>query len=339
MVKPSVIKDDIFPGPVAGSRSGQPASMTPAPVAAIDLGSNTVRLLAAKVQGNEIGRFLVRQETSRLGQGLRPGRPFLPRAVERTWKVLEDYRRSLSALGVNRVLVGATMAVRQALDGRGFLARIEREIGFETMMLTGSQEAELTAAGVMTALAPIPEESLIFDLGGRSTEFILASRGHVRKTLSLELGAVDLTETYLDSDPPREEELAAMQAEVSEVLAQALSDWPEKVQNQRELVGTAGTVTTLAAMAQGLKAYNPELINNFRLDRGVLHGLFRKMMVLPGTKRAMIPGLPKDRADIIIAGAIVTMEIINFFETTSLVASDAGLLEGLWLVAAGRRSI
>jgi len=339
MVKSSVMKDDIFPGPVAGSRSDQPSSMTPAPVAAIDLGSNTVRLLAAKIQGNEIERLLVRQEASRLGQGLRPSRPFFPSAVERTWKVLEDYRRSLAALGVKRVLVGATMAVRQSEDGGEFLSRIERELGFETIMLTGRQEAELTAAGVMTALDPIPEEALIFDLGGRSTEFILGSRGQVRKTLSLDLGAVVLTETYLASDPPAEAELVALQAEVSTVLTQALSEWREADQRPRELVGTAGTVTTLAAMAQGLKAYDPELINNFRLNRGILHGLFRKMIVLPRVKRAMLPGLPEDRADIIIAGAAVTMEVMNFFEANSLVVSDAGLLEGLWLAAAGRRSI
>jgi len=319
---------------------GQPSRkiMRPSPLAAIDLGSNTVRLLVASGQGAEFERLLLRQEVTRLGEALKPGEPFLPAAARRTWKVLEQYRAEAEALGAGKVVVGATMAVRQAADGSDFLARISLELGFETLLLSGAQEADLTAAGVMTGLKPVPDSALIFDLGGRSTEFILTKKGNALETYSLEIGAVALTETYLLSDPPLDGEVKACRAGVDNILRCGFSEWDDKAWRPDELVGTAGTTTTLAAMAQGLNVYRPELIDNYRLTREVLAGLFQRILALPTIERALIPGLPRDRADIIAAGAAGVLEIMDFFNTNSLIVSDAGLLEGIWLAAAGQRS-
>ncbi len=312
--------------------------MRPTPVAAIDLGSNTVRLLVASAQGEGITRHLVRQETTRLGQALRPGDFFIPEARERTWRVLESFRESAAALGAGRILVGATMAVRQAADGLEFMDTIRRDLGCETLILSGTQEAEVSTAGVLTALKPIPERAVVFDLGGRSTEFALTAKGRIEGSVSLPLGALALSEAHLRTDPPAEAETAACREAAKAILVNGLSPLAEKAYGA-VLVGTAGTTTTLAAMAQGLKEYRPELIDNFRLDRAALSNLFERMGSLPAAERARLDGLPSDRADVILGGAAAVLEIMDFLKTERLIVSDAGLLEGIWLLASGLRSL
>ena len=313
-----------------------------APVASIDLGSNTVRLLVADEVAGRLKRQLLLQETTRLGQGLHPGQPLLPEAASRTWRLLEIYRNKLSAWGVGRVLLGATMAVRQAADGRAFLDRVAEEFGFETVILSGQQEAFLTAAGVLTALEPQPGVAVIFDLGGRSTEFCLAVEGRPVRAESLELGAVALTEEYLASDPPSPGELEACRLKIAVGLDRDLEFFHRELRRAGPvftLVGTAGTTTTLAAMAQKMETYQPDLINNFRLEQSMLNKLLDRMSAVPVSTRALWPGLPRDRADIILAGAAVVSEIMHFFSMKHIIVSDAGLLEGLWLTAAGRLTL
>ncbi|MEW6267149.1 MAG: hypothetical protein AB1641_29085 [Thermodesulfobacteriota bacterium] len=314
-----------------------PAPRT-APVAAIDLGSNTVRLLVASVQDRGLKRHFVTQEATRLGQALKPGQPLNPEAAARTRTTLGRFARLARSLEAEEILVGATMAVREASDGRDFLSLVERELGCRTWLLTGQEEAELTLAGVLTALNPVPESALIFDLGGRSTEFILAGFGRMERAVSLELGAVALTESRLLHDPPRDEEMTALRDEAAAALSRGLADLAVGL-GASTLVGTAGTATTLAAMAQKMTEYHPELIDNYRLERTTLEKLLEKMRGLPSAGRASLPGLPADRADIIVAGTVVVLEIMNFFSARELIVTDAGLLEGLGLAAASSRSV
>ncbi|MBU2548331.1 MAG: Ppx/GppA family phosphatase [Proteobacteria bacterium] len=308
-------------------------------LASIDLGSNTVRLLVGRAEGGRISRRLVRQETTRLGQGLIPGARFRPEALARTWRVLEAFRDETAARGAERVLLGATMAVREAADGPDLLARVERELNFKTVMLTGDQEAALTAAGVLTVLDPVPERAVIFDLGGRSTEFVLVEKGCRARVKSLSLGAVALTEAHLTGDPPGPGEIDSCRRAAALTLAQDLIDFKERVARPFSLVGTAGTTTTLAAMDQALAVYRPELIDNYRLSRDGLAGLFERLAGMSVLERSRMPGLPADRADVIAGGAAAVLEIMDFFNMNELIVSDAGLLEGLWLAAAGREEI
>jgi len=192
----------------------------------------------------------------------------------------------------------------------------------------------LTAAGVMTTFSPEPEQALIMDLGGRSAEFIIRRNARNEKTVSLPLGVVALTETFLISDPPGEDEMKTLSGEVADVLKDRLSpDFIEAGWNL--MIGTAGTATTLAAVAQGLTGYNPELINGYVLKSADIECMFANFIRVSRAERARTPGLPEDRADIIIAGIGVIMETMKFININRLTVSDAGLLEGIWLVAAG----
>jgi len=307
-------------------------------LAAIDIGSNTIRLIVASSMGNGYKRHLVQQRVTRLGEGLKPGAPLSPRAVEETIEVLRDYRAKALALGARSILAGATSAVRDAQGGEAFMTRIDKELGFQTLILTEKQEAELTAAGVISALPDVPDEVLIFDLGGRSTEFILIVDGHIRTSTSLGLGAVALTEVFLTSDPPTQREIQALKTEITGILRQGLAPMLNQAE-PKALIGTAGTVTTLVAVMRGLTVYQPELVHNFCLTGQALEGLFERLAGLKASERALIPGLPEDRADIIVAGTGVVLAIMKYINTDQLIVSDAGLLEGLWLAAAEKRRI
>jgi exopolyphosphatase / guanosine-5'-triphosphate,3'-diphosphate pyrophosphatase len=315
--------------------------MRSVPVAAIDLGSNTVRLVVASLNHARLTRHVACQEVTRLGKALSPGGRFEPAAARRTFDVIERFVRVAKKAGADRILVGATMAVRQASDGTEFMERIAEKLSVETIILSGDLEAEWTALGVMTAVHPRPPELLIFDLGGRSTEFALVNNEQVKKTISLAIGVVELTERYVTADPPLSYEAAGVRQKTRQILSAALNDFypgPERP-SPVFLVGTAGTTTTLAAMARKMTTYQPERINNFRLSRSALDEIMKRLLSLTVAERTGLPGLPGDRADIIVAGALVIGEIMDYFNVNHLIVSDAGLLEGIWLAAAGQGSL
>ena len=180
----------------------------------------------------------------------------------------------------------------------------------------------------------------MFDLGGRSTEFVLASGDQIMEAVSLEMGVVGLTELYLNYDPPGEDDIAACRRMVRDILERELAGWRRREvwADPMDLIGTAGTTTTLAAMAQKMTVYNREYIDNYRLERSVLERMFVGMLSIRKAERSEMPGLPPARADIIVAGAAVVLEIMDYIGANQLVVSDAGLLEGIWLAAAGLRS-
>jgi exopolyphosphatase/guanosine-5'-triphosphate,3'-diphosphate pyrophosphatase len=308
--------------------------MPPATIAALDLGSNTFRLMLAERSGpGSWANKRVFQELPRLAEGLTPGGPLAQTALSRAWAALENFASEVKNSGAEQVLAGATMAARLAADGPAFLTETSRRYGWETRLLTGEEEARLTAAGVLTGLAPCPPETLIFDIGGRSTEFIAVSGGVVGPSLSLDLGVVGLTEALLEA-PARPGQLAAVSETVRAALAAA--DW-SFVPSGSALVGTAGTVTTMAALLLGLRIYDPDLVNNARLARPALVGLLAELAPLSEARRVADYGLHPRRADALPAGLVLALEIMDHFRQPELVVSDNGLLEGLWLTTAALR--
>src|SRR5438876_6430418 len=208
-------------------------------VAAIDLGTNTTRLLVADIEDGRVDEVVRRTKITRLGEGVDSRHRLLPLPIARVRNVLADYRRELEGLGAERVLAVATSAIRDAENGEAFLGEIEWSYGFTTRLLTGDEEAELTLRGV----GDVDESTLVVDIGGGSTELIGAGL-----RVSTELGSVRLTERFLPTDPPTGEELEAC----AEAVRAAL---PNEGDAERA-IGVAGTVTSLAALDLGLEEYD-----------------------------------------------------------------------------------
>lgn len=300
-------------------------------IAALDLGSNTFRLMLADRSGDFWENKKIFQHLPRLSEHLTVGGRFAPEALKRAWDALDDFAGRIRKAEAGRVLAGATMAARLAADGPEFLAAVGRRYGWEAVVLSGEDEALLTASGTLTGLSPLPPHALIFDIGGRSTEFISSKSREIIKTRSLSLGVVALTEAHL-SAPAAPGELEAVAAEVRAALAGAdFSDVPADA----VVVGTAGTVTTLAALLLGLRDYRPELVNNSRFSAEAISGLLDALAGKTVDERVARYGLHPRRADAIVAGLVEVLEILIFFNRKELVVSDNGLLEGLWLRARG----
>jgi exopolyphosphatase/guanosine-5'-triphosphate,3'-diphosphate pyrophosphatase len=301
-------------------------------LAALDLGSNTFRLLIANLaEGTQkIGLRRIWQEIPRLSQGLTLGSKLKPEPKNRAWTVLEGFQHIIEDQAPGRVLAGATMAFREAQDGADFLAQIHHKFGWETILLSGVNEARLTAQGVLMGLDPIPKAGLIFDIGGRSTEFIQTAQRDIVETKSLQMGVVGLTESFISTDPPTATELDNIAQHVRSLLDNC--HWP--IDSSFSLVGTAGTVTTVAAMLMKMADYDSDKVNNQCFRRKEIGELLKTLAGEPITARLTHLGLHPRRADVIVAGLVLVTVVMDYFKKDSLIVSDNSLLEGLWLAAA-----
>jgi exopolyphosphatase/guanosine-5'-triphosphate,3'-diphosphate pyrophosphatase len=204
--------------------------------------------------------------------------------------------------------------------------------GWRTKLLSGQVEAYLAASGVLAGLERIPDSALIFDIGGRSTEFILYHDKVIQRTMSLDIGVVGLYEAHVRSDPPTELELSQVAEQVRQALLDA--DWGD-LREGAKLIGSAGTVTTITAMLLGMEEYIPIEVNGTEVKAKEVASLLAQLRKEPMAKRAKRAGLPKGRADVILPGLVLVTEILSFFRKKSFIASDNGLLEGIWLLNAG----
>ena len=290
-------------------------------VAAIDLGTNTTRLLVADVNAERVEEVSRRTAITRLGEGVDGRRRLLPLPIARVRNVLADYRRELESLGAERTLAAATSAVRDAENGGAFLGELEWSYGFTTRLLSGEEEADLTLRGVGEA----GHDALVVDIGGGSTELIGAGT-----RISTELGSVRLTERFLLSDPPTEGELDALGAATRSVLAEQV---PEEL-TARRAIGVAGTITSLAALDLGLVEYDRDRVHGHRLGDAAVEVQLERLAALPLAERRRVPGLEPERAPVIVAGAVVLREVLRHFGLSSIEASERDILHGIALEAA-----
>ncbi len=309
----------------------------PIRVAAIDLGTNTVRLLVGEPDGRGGYRpVFAAQEITRLGQGLLPDRMLQPEPIRRTLDVLLRFRRAAESHAVTRIAVVGTSALREARNRAVFLERARREAGLEVRAVSGEEEARLTLLGVRAALRTGRGRLLVMDIGGGSTEFLLADGSEVLTAVSTGLGVVKLSEAHLRSDPPSPNELAAVRevvaARMARLKSQELPDVrPGPSGRALTLVGTAGTVTSLAAIDLTLDPYDPDRVNGHRLSRRRIHALARQLASLPLVRRQRVRGLEPARADVIVAGALVCLGAMDGLGFPELTVSDGGLREGILL--------
>jgi exopolyphosphatase/guanosine-5'-triphosphate,3'-diphosphate pyrophosphatase len=319
------------------------ADIAPQRVAAIDCGTNSLRLLVAdgypgRGQLVDLHR---RMEIVRLGQGVDATGKLAPEALGRTFAVLEEYERIIAASGARQVRMVATSATRDASNSAEFTAGVRRILGVDPEVVTGDQEARLSFNG---ATADLEDEGphLVVDIGGGSTEFVLGMAGADEgdgglAAISMNLGSVRLTERYLHGDPPSQPEVVEAMAEIDAALDTAARAVP--VTEARTLVGVAGSVTTVTAVALGLDSYDPSLTHHARIAAERVHEIAGVLLSQDRATRARNPAIHPGRVDVIAAGALILDRVLHTYGFAEMVASEHDLLDGVaWSLLTGDQS-
>jgi exopolyphosphatase/guanosine-5'-triphosphate,3'-diphosphate pyrophosphatase len=303
-------------------------------LAAFDVGTNSTRLLVADVDGGEIVAEHAREMViTRLGKGVdRTGR-FDPAALARTLEVLAGYAETCRRLGVARRRLVATSATRDAADRRAFLDGVRDLLGVDAEVLTGQAEAATAYRGA-TATLEGDLATLVVDIGGGSTELILGDGRAARAMVSLDIGCVRLFERHLHHDPPTAEEAAALRADVAAHLAEVTGVLDPSAADR--VVGVAGTVTTVTAIALGLDAYDPRRIHRATLDAAEIAAVADKLTAMTVAERAALPVMARGREDVIAAGALLLDELVRRFRIRQVIASETDILDGILLGLAER---
>ena len=303
-------------------------------LAAFDVGTNSTRLLVADVDGGEIVAEHAREMViTRLGKGVdRTGR-FDPAALARTLEVLAGYAETCRRLGVARRRLVATSATRDAADRRAFLDGVRDLLGVDAEVLTGQAEAATAYRGATATLeGDLP--TLVVDIGGGSPELILGDGRDARAMISLDIGCVRLFERHLHHDPPTAAEAAALRADVAAHLATVAGVLDPAAAGR--VVGVAGTVTTVTAIALGLDAYDPSRIHRATLDAAEIAAVADKLTAMTMAERAALPVMARGREDVIAAGALLLDELVRRFVIRRVIASETDILDGILLGLAER---
>jgi len=297
-------------------------------LAAIDLGTNTVRLLVVEASGAAWRALHEEQRVTRLGEGQAGTGNLQPAAMRRTAEVVAAFARRAEGLGVRDVRIVATSAVREAANGAEFLAQVRSSSGRKVRVISGEDEARLTLLGVTEGLPDLRGDFLLFDIGGGSTEFVLSRAGRAAQAVSVRLGVVELAERFMDQGRVDRTRYDAMAVEVRARLAAGLTE-PILRHGAPALVGSAGTVTTLAALDLDLESYDPTRVHGHRLTRVSVAELGGRLAALTLAERAALPCLEPGRADLIVPGSAICLEALDRLGFDALVVSDRGLREGI----------
>ena len=309
---------------------------TAARVAAIDCGTNSLRLLVADVNPaagtlTDVDR---RMEIVRLGQGVDATGRLAPAALARTLQALRSYAAIVAAAGASAVRMVATSATRDAANAADFVAGVRGVLGVGPEVLSGDEEARLSFTGATTELAggEAAPPYLVADIGGGSTEFVLGDARAVTAAVSVDIGCVRMTERHLHGDPPTQAEVAAARADIGAALDMVAAKIA--VGDARTLVGLAGSVTTVAALALGLDVYDAGRIHHARIGAGQVHEQTARLLAQPQAERARLGVMHPGRVDVIGGGALVLEEIMTRFGFAEVLASEHDILDGIaWSLA------
>jgi exopolyphosphatase/guanosine-5'-triphosphate,3'-diphosphate pyrophosphatase len=299
-------------------------------VATIDIGTNTVLLLVAeRREGKALVAVEERARVTRLGEGVDVSRRFSALALERTQACLDEYAQVVQTLGVDRIAVVGTSAMRDAGGGEHLLAHIEASFGVAVRVISGQEEARLTFRGALGGL-PVPDgsELAVFDIGGGSTEVVLGrlerDRAVIDYSESFDVGSVRLTERQVRTDPPDPLERSA----VKETARHAFAAVPALKSGQTP-VGIAGTMTTLAAVSLGLSAYDGSRVHGHAMSREELQRVVAELASMPLEARRLVAGMEPKRADVIVAGGIIALSLLERWDAREVLVSDRGVRWGL----------
>jgi exopolyphosphatase/guanosine-5'-triphosphate,3'-diphosphate pyrophosphatase len=293
-------------------------------VAAIDIGTNSTNLLIT----DRDKRTLERQVTvTRLGQGVDKSRMLAPEAIERTILCLARYRELLDAHGSPLLRIIASSASRDALNREEFFAQAENVLGVRPELVSGEEEARLAYRGCTTNLIPDTNGHLIIDIGGGSTELIIGTT-QLSQAYSIDAGAVRMTERHLRHDPPQPEELLNAIGEVQDLFDDVLRLNPSMA-HVRQIIGTAGTIVTIAAVELGQQVFRADELHGLHLTRDAIEDVFRTLATEPLVDRVHNPGLPHDRADVIVGGCCVLIALMRSLDANELIVSTNNILDGI----------
>ena len=297
---------------------------SPKKVASIDIGTNTILLLIARVEGGRIHPLFDMETIARLGEGVQKNRTLLEKAMDRSFHILSQYLKRCREMEVQEIFVAGTSALREAKNSGEFLKLIKEKLDLSIEVISGEEEAQLSFLAVAKDLQEKERPILVVDVGGGSTEFVLGKGNHINQWISLPLGSVRFTEEFLCSDPVHEEEWERMVNRIRERLV--------GIPHPKEplsMVAVGGTATTLASVEQGLEEFIPEKIHHFVLQK---EGL-RNQLVLYRSKtieeRKKIPGLPAARADVVLAGGAILYLAMEELDCPSALVSCHGVRYGL----------
>jgi exopolyphosphatase/guanosine-5'-triphosphate,3'-diphosphate pyrophosphatase len=301
-------------------------------VAAIDCGTNSIRLLVADLppDGGPLTDVTRRMEIVRLGEGVDRTGVLAPTAIERTRVALAGYADAIAGLGASRIRMVATSASRDARNADEFRAMVLATLGQPPEVVSGDEEARLSFTGAVRGLPSA--RYLVVDIGGGSTEFVVGASG-VWKALSVDIGCVRLTERHLHTDPPTPAEIAAATADIEAAVDRALAAVGGA--SAEQVVGLAGSVTTVAAIALDLRRYDPERIHHARVSAGDVARVTADLLGMTRAQRLAIPVMHPGRADVIGAGALILRIILDRAGAGTVIASEHDILDGIaWSLAA-----
>lgn len=308
---------------------------SPRILAGIDIGTLTCRLLIAELAPSGTLRELRSdRRILRLGQGVDRDRMLRGDAMARVAETLKEWCTLMEGYQLDASIAVATSAVRDAGNREEFVRLIHRQTGLEIQILSGEEEARRTILGIRSGLPAGVSDVLALDIGGGSTEFILDRPGQTPMMRSVDIGVVRLCERLLRHDPPTSEEIHQAREWVRAETVTAVGEMTLPV--GLTFVGTAGTITSLAAMAQQLPTYEPARIHNYRLARTVVEELESTLLARTKSERVGLPGLEANREEVIAAGAIILRTVMETVKIPSLLVSDLGLREGVLLDLATR---
>ena len=302
-------------------------------VAALDCGTNSLRLLVADVSGGSLVDVDRCMEIVRLGEGVdRTGR-FSDAALERTFTACDLYADVIARTGAERVRFVATSASRDVSNRDAFIAGVVDRLGVEPDVISGDEEAGLSFTGAVRGLDPLiaPAPRLVVDIGGGSTEFVLGDDAPAH-AISVDIGCVRMTERHLQSDPPTPAEIDAAVRDIDDAVARAARAVP--VGQARSLIGVAGSVTTVAAIALDLPAYDPAVLHGSVITAGQVDEVTSDLLRMPRAQRAALPVMHPGRVDVIAGGALVLRSILRCTGQESIVVSEHDILDGIaWALA------
>jgi len=306
-------------------------------VAAIDCGTNSIRLLVADICAGTVSDVHREMRIVRLGQDVDATGRLAPDALDRTRLALADYAAIARSAGAQRVRMVATSATRDAANRDEFFAMVGRTLGTDAEVITGDEEARLSFTGAVGGLDPADGPFLIVDVGGGSTELVLGQwdgvRADVTAARSVDIGCVRITERHLRSNPPTPDEISAAEQFAAETLQPAFAEVP--VDKAGTWVGVAGTVTTLSAIAQQLPAYDPESTHLSRLSLQQVRATAEQLLASTHQQRAVNPVIHPGRVDVIAGGALIVRVLAEELHTragiSELVVSEHDILDGIAL--------